>query len=48
MEVQEGYLIWDQGDQIGRIFAHWVTIYFGHSFENKKQYTASLGYFFHG
>jgi hypothetical protein len=24
-----------QGDQIGRIFAHWGIVYFGHFFENK-------------
>jgi hypothetical protein len=25
-----------QCDQIGRIFAHWAIVYFGHSFENYK------------
>jgi hypothetical protein len=25
-----------QGDQIGLIFAHWVIVYFGYSFENLK------------
>jgi hypothetical protein len=26
----------DQGDQIGRIFTHWVTDYFGQIFENYR------------
>jgi hypothetical protein len=29
-------LQWKQGDQVGRIFAHWVTLYFKQFFENYK------------
>jgi hypothetical protein len=30
-----------QGDQIGRFFAHWTTVYFGQLFENYKSSTNS-------
>jgi hypothetical protein len=36
-----------QGDQIGRIFAHWVIIYFGQFIENYSN-IPHYGYFFHG
>jgi hypothetical protein len=29
-------LIPNQGDQIGRIFAHWVLVYFGQIFDNSN------------
>jgi hypothetical protein len=28
--------LWNQGDQIGRILAHWMIVYFGNSFENYR------------
>jgi hypothetical protein len=27
-------LYYDQGDQIGQIFAYWVVIYYGHFYED--------------
>jgi hypothetical protein len=32
----------DQGDQIGRIFAQWVVVYFGKIFENKVSHIFEL------
>jgi hypothetical protein len=29
-----------QGDQIGRIFDHWVIVYFGHYFSNWQKFAA--------
>jgi hypothetical protein len=34
-----------KGDQIGRIFAHWVIVYFGHLFENYRTSTNFWGTF---
>jgi hypothetical protein len=34
-----------QGDQIGRIFANWVIVYFGQFYENYKSSTHILGIF---
>jgi hypothetical protein len=36
-----------QGDQIGRIFAHWVTVYFGQLFENYRRGSFFWATFFH-
>jgi hypothetical protein len=36
---------WSQGDQIGRIFTHWVTVYFSEIIEILKKYTTFLGDF---
>jgi hypothetical protein len=38
---------WHQGDQIGRIFAHWAIVNLKHLFENFK-IILILGHFFHG
>jgi hypothetical protein len=38
----------NQGDQIGRIFAYWATIYLGHFDENYRKSTNCLATFFHG
>jgi hypothetical protein len=32
----------DQGDQIGRLFAYWVIVYFGQCFENLQKYIAQI------
>jgi hypothetical protein len=37
----------EQGDQIGRIFAHWAIVSFGHFFE-KWKYSTSYVLFFNG
>jgi hypothetical protein len=37
-----------QGDQIGRIFAQWVIVFFGQFLENYRSITSIFGYFFHG
>jgi hypothetical protein len=39
---------WQQGDQIGRIFDYWVTVYFGQFFRKLQKQTIFLGNFFHG
>jgi hypothetical protein len=38
----------EQGDQIGRIFGYWATVYLGRFFSSakSKKLTKSLGYFF--
>jgi hypothetical protein len=36
-----------QGDQIGRIFAHWAIVYFGQFFENDRRSLNFLATFFH-
>jgi hypothetical protein len=38
----------DQGDQIGRIFACWATVYFGQCFENYRSGAKMWTTFFHG
>jgi hypothetical protein len=35
-----------EGDQIGRIFAHWVIVDFGQFFENYRRSPHLSGYFF--
>jgi hypothetical protein len=37
----------NQGDQIGRIFAHWAIVFFGHILENSRSGTNSLASFCH-
>jgi hypothetical protein len=32
--VSHAFFSYEQGDQIGRIFAHWAIVYFGQCFEN--------------
>jgi hypothetical protein len=38
----------EQGDQIGRIFAYWAMVNFGHFFENYRSSINILGTLFHG
>jgi hypothetical protein len=38
----------NQGDQIGRIFACWVSVNFGHFFENYRSIPIFGGFFLHG
>jgi hypothetical protein len=40
-------MVFEQGDQIGRIFAFWVIVFFGQLFEN-FQSSANFRAFFHG
>jgi hypothetical protein len=35
-----------QGDRIGRIFASWAIVYYGHFFENSRSSPKVVGYFF--
>jgi hypothetical protein len=37
----------EQGDQIGRIFANWAIIFFGHFTENYRSSANSTGTFYH-
>jgi hypothetical protein len=36
----------NKGDRIGRIFAYFVIVYFGHNFENSRSSQVFLGNFF--
>jgi hypothetical protein len=36
----------DQGDKIGRIFAQWLTLYFGQFFSKITELATLIGYFF--
>jgi hypothetical protein len=36
----------NQGDQIGRIFAHWAIVFFGQIFENCRSSANSLAMYF--
>jgi hypothetical protein len=38
----------NQGDQIERILAHWVIVYFGQCFENHRSSAHFWAAFFHG
>jgi hypothetical protein len=41
-------MTWQQGDQIGRIFANWVIAYFGQFDEIYANSPTLLATFFHG
>jgi hypothetical protein len=41
--------VWEQGDRIGRIFAYWLSVFFGTGFlKNTKVATKIWSTFFHG
>jgi hypothetical protein len=40
------HFTYNQGDQIGRIFAYWAIVYFGQFYENYKRIPNFLGNFF--